>query len=333
MAIRVAINGFGRIGRLVYRAMHLRKEFEVVAVNDLCDSRTMAILLKYDTTHGRFSGEVDYRDDALLVDGREVKVLSEKDPRNLPWKDLGVEYVVESTGVFRKRAECMRHVEAGAKKVLLSVPAKDEIDATIVLGVNNSDLKPEHQVISNASCTTNCLAPMVHVLHKNFGLVRGLMTTCHAYTNDQRVLDFAHKDLRRARSAAMNIILTTTGAAAAVGKVIPELDGKLDGVALRVPVCNGSITDLTCELKNPAPAKEINAAFKSAAEGELKGILEYTEDPIVSGDVIGNPASCVFDAGATLAKGGSLVKVFGWYDNEWGYSNRMVDLLAMVAKL
>ena len=333
MATRVAINGFGRIGRLVCRVMHKRDDFELVAVNDLCDAKSMALLLKYDSTHGRFAGAVDCRDDALLIDGQEVKVLSEKDPSKLPWKELGVDFVVESTGVFRLRAQCMMHVEAGAKKVLLSVPAKDDVDATIVLGVNDEELKPEHVVISNASCTTNCLAPMMKVLHETFGVVRGLMTTCHAYTNDQRIQDFAHKDMRRARSAAINIIPTTTGAAKAVGKVIPELKGKLDGMALRVPTVDGSVTDLTCELKRGVTADEINAAFKAAAEGGLKGILEYTEDPIVSTDVIGNPHSCVFDAGATMANGDSLVKVIGWYDNEWGYSNRMVDLMALAAKV
>jgi len=333
MATRVGINGFGRIGRLVCRVMHDRDDFELVAANDLCDAETMAYLLKYDSTHGRFGATVEARDDALIIDGREVKVLAEKDPSKLPWKELGVDFVVESTGVFRKKAQCMMHVEAGAKKVLLSVPAKDEIDATIVLGVNDANLKPEHVVISNASCTTNCIAPMVHVLHQSFGVVRGLMTTCHAYTNDQRILDFAHKDLRRARAAAVNIIPTTTGAAIAVGKVIPELNGKLDGMALRVPTLDGSIIDFTCELKKGVTREEINAVFKTAAEGDLKGILEYTEDPIVSSDVIGNPHSCVFDAGATMAKGDSLIKVIGWYDNEWGYSNRMVDLMALAARL
>ena len=334
MSVRVGINGFGRIGRLVFRVMHERSDIEVVAINDLCDSETMSILLKYDSTHRRFPGTVELRDDTLIVDGKEVTVLTERDPAKLPWGKMGVEFVVESTGVFRLREQCMKHIDgAGAKKVLLSVPAKDDVDATIVLGVNDGDLKPEHQVISNASCTTNCLAPMVKVLHDAFGVVRGLMTTCHAYTNDQRILDFMHKDLRRARAAAMNIIPTTTGAAIAVGKVIPELDGKLNGCALRVPVSNGSITDLTAELKNGVSKDEINAAFKAAAEGELKGILEYTEDPVVSSDVIGNPHSCVFDAGATIASGDSLIKILGWYDNEWGYSNRMVDLIALAATL
>ena len=333
MATRVAINGFGRIGRLVFRVMHARGDFEVVAVNDLCDARSMAHLLKYDSTHGRFPGQVECRDDGLIIDGKEVKVLSEKDPSKLPWKEMAVDFVVESTGVFRLRAQCMMHVEAGAKKVLLSVPAKDDVDATIVLGVNDQELKAEHVVISNASCTTNCLAPMVKVLNDNFGVVRGLMTTCHAYTNDQRILDFAHSDMRRARAGALNIIPTTTGAARAVGKVIPELNGKLDGMALRVPTADGSVTDLTVELGKDVTADEVNAAFKAAAESDLKGILEYTEDPIVSSDIIGNPHSCVFDAGATIANGDNLIKVIGWYDNEWGYSNRMVDLMEKAAQL
>ena len=333
MATRVAINGFGRIGRLVFRVMQERGEFEVVAINDLCDAESMAHLLKYDSTHRRFDGSVEVKGDALVVNGKEIKVLSQKNPAELPWKDMSVDFVVESTGVFRKKAECMMHVEAGAKKVLLSVPAKDEIDATIVMGVNDDDLKAEDVVISNASCTTNCLAPMVKVLNDKFGVVRGLMTTCHAYTNDQRILDFAHKDMRRARSAARNIIPTTTGAAIAVGKVIPELNGKLDGVALRVPVEDGSITDLTAELKQKVSKDDVNAAFKEAADGALKGLLEYTEDPIVSTDIIGNPHSCVFDAGATVANDDTLVKIFGWYDNEWGYSNRMVDLMARAASL
>jgi len=333
MATRVAINGFGRIGRLVCRVMHERDDFELVAVNDLCDARTMALLLKYDSTHRRFPGVVAHTDDALILDGKEARILTEKDPSKLPWKELDVDFVVESTGVFRLKAQCMMHVQAGAKKVLLTVPAKDEVDATIVLGVNTDELKAEDLVISNASCTTNCLAPMVKVLNDSFGMVRGLMTTCHSYTNDQRILDFAHSDMRRARAAAMNIIPTTTGAAKAVGKVIPELNGKLDGMALRVPTVDGSVTDLTCELKKGVSKDEINAAAKAAAEGPLKGILAYTEDPIVSSDIIGDNHSCVFDGAATLAKGDSLVKVIGWYDNEWGYSNRVVDLMAYAASL
>ena len=334
MATKVAINGFGRIGRLVCRVLQNRDDFELVAINDLCDAKTMAYLLKYDSTHGRFGASVETRgEEALIIDGQEVRVLTEKDPSKLPWKELHVDFVVESTGVFRKKSQCLMHVEAGAKKVLLSVPSKDEIDATIVMGVNNDELKAEDVVISNASCTTNCLAPMAKVLDESFGLVRGLMTTCHAYTNDQRTLDFAHSDLRRARAAAVNIIPTTTGAAIAVGRVIPELNGKLSGLSLRVPTIDGSITDLTCELKKAAGKDEINAAFRAAAEGPLKGILEYTEDPIVSSDIVGNPHSCIFDAGATVANGDNLIKILGWYDNEWGYSNRMVDLMALAATL
>ncbi len=330
--VKVGINGFGRIGRLVFRVMSKREDFEVVAVNDLGDAETMAHLLKYDSAHGRFPGTVETGSDALVVNGRDVRILSEKNPAALPWKEMDVQFVVEATGVFRKRAEVAKHLEAGAQKVLLTVPAKDEIDATIVLGVNESVLKAEHQIISNASCTTNCLAPMVHVLHQKFGVVRGLMTTVHAYTNDQRILDFPHKDLRRARSAAANIIPTTTGAAKAAGKVIPDLDGALNGMALRVPVQDGSITDFTAELKTGVDEDKINEAFQSAADGPLEGILEYCEDPIVSSDIVGNPHSCIFDALATMALKGNLVKVVGWYDNEWGYSNRVVDLMAFAMR-
>ena len=328
MATRVAINGFGRIGRLVYRALAERRaEFEVVAVNDLSDAATLAFLLKYDTVHGRFKGKVSAEGTNLVVDGKKIPVLAEKDPASLPWGKLDVFFVVESTGVFRKKDEISKHLKAGAKKVLLTVPAKDEIDATIVMGVNDNTLKASHAIISNASCTTNCVAPMVKVLHEAFGVERGLMTTCHAYTNDQRVLDLVHKDLRRARAAALNIIPTTTGAAKAVGEVIPELKGKLDGLSLRVPVPDGSVTDLVAVLKKEVRVDEVNAAFKAAAEGKLAGILEYTEDPIVSSDVIGSSASCVFDALSTFAIG-NLVKVIGWYDNEWGYSVRCLDVMA-----
>ena len=333
MATRVAVNGFGRIGRLVLRIILERNDFEVVALNDLCDGQTMAHLFKYDSTHGKFKGTVEATDDALVINGKAIKNLSERNPAALPWKELGVEFVVEATGVFRKKEQCLMHVQAGAKKVLLTVPAKDEIDATIVLGVNNDRLKASDTVISNASCTTNCLAPMVKVLNDAFGLKRGLMTTCHAYTNDQQILDFAHSDLRRARAAAQNIIPTTTGAAIAVGKVIPELNGKLDGLALRVPTIDGSITDLTAELDKDVSKDEVNAAFKAAADGALRGILEYTEDAIVSCDIIGNAHSCIFDADATIAPGDSLIKVLGWYDNEWGYSNRVVDLMALAMSL
>lgn len=333
MSIKVGINGFGRIGRLVFRIMQKDPDFEVVAINDLTDARTLAHLLKYDSVHGKFDGTVEAGDDYIVVNGKQIKIYAIKDPAQLPWKELGVEYVVESTGVFRKRAQVALHLEAGAKKVILTVPAKDEIDATIVLGVNDDQLKPEHKIVSNASCTTNCLAPMAKVLHENFGIRKGLMVTVHAYTNDQRVLDLPHSDLRRARAAASNIIPTTTGAAKAVGKVIPELNGKLDGYALRVPVPDGSITDLTAELDKEVTAEEINAAMKKAAENELKGILQYCEDPVVSSDIIGNPHSSIFDSLSTKVLGGNLVKVVSWYDNEFGYSNRVVDLLKKMASL
>lgn len=333
MAIKVGINGFGRIGRLVFRIMQNDPDIEVVAINDLTDAKTLSHLLKYDSVHGKFQGEVGAGEDYIVVNGKQIKIYAIKDPAELPWKELGVEYVIESTGVFRKRDQVAKHLEAGAKKVVLTVPAKDEIDATIVLGVNDDTLKPEHKIVSNASCTTNCLAPMVKVLHENFGIKRGLMVTVHAYTNDQRVLDLPHADLRRARAAAANIIPTTTGAAKAVGKVIPELNGKLDGYALRVPVPDGSITDLTAELEKEATAEEINAAMKKAAENELKGILQYCEDPVVSSDIIGNSHSSIFDSLSTKVLDGNLVKVVSWYDNEFGYSNRVVDLLKKIASL
>jgi len=333
MAIKVGINGFGRIGRVVYRLMHGADDFDVVAVNDLTDNKTLAHLLKYDSVHGPFGVSVEVSDDNLVVDGTPVKVLTERDPGKLPWNDLGVDVVLESTGVFRTRDKIQPHLDAGAKKVLLSVPAKDEIDATIVLGVNSDTLKPEDKIVSNASCTTNCLAPMVKVLNDNFGVERGLMTTIHAYTNDQRLLDFPHTDLRRARAAAAAVIPTTTGAARAVGKVIPELNGKLDGMAMRVPVVDGSVTDLTAQLKKEISTEEVNAAFKEAASADLEGILQYTEDPIVSCDVIGNPYSCVFDALCTTVMAGSLVKVIGWYDNEWGYSCRCLDLIRLMVSV
>ncbi|MCI0587863.1 MAG: type I glyceraldehyde-3-phosphate dehydrogenase [Planctomycetes bacterium] len=328
MSIVVGINGFGRIGRMVFRAMSARKEFEVVAVNDLTDAPTLAHLLKYDSVHGRFKGTVEAAEGKLRVNGKEIRVTAEKDPANLPWKALGADFAVESTGVFTSRADCGKHLTAGAKKVLLTVPAKDAIDCTVVMGVNEKALKPEHKIVSNASCTTNCVAPMAKVLHDAFGIEKGLMTTVHAYTNDQRILDLVHKDPRRARSAATNIIPTTTGAARAVGEVIPELKGKLDGFSLRVPVPDGSVTDLVVSLRKPATVEQVNAAFREAAGGPLKGYLEYTEDPIVSSDVIGNPASCVLDAKSTMAIAGGLVKVIGWYDNEWGYSSRVCDLIA-----
>lgn len=330
MAIKVGINGFGRIGRLVFRALLDRKEFEVVQINDITSAEVLAHLLKYDSIHGKFKGDISYTENAIIVNGKMIKISAEKDPANLPWKTIGVNAVVESTGVFRKKAEIAKHIEAGAKKVVLTVPAKDEIDAMIVLGVNDDMLKDEHQIVSNASCTTNCLAPVAKVLHDKFGIVRGFMTTIHAYTNDQRILDLPHKDLRRARAAALSIIPTTTGAAKAVGKVIPELKGKLDGFAMRVPVFDGSIVDLVAELKTSVTVEEINTAMKEAAEGPLKGILEYTEEPIVSCDIIGNSHSSIFDALSTMVMEGNMVKVLSWYDNEWGYSCRVVDLLTKI---
>jgi glyceraldehyde 3-phosphate dehydrogenase len=331
MAVKVGINGFGRIGRLVFRALSARDDFEVVAINDLADAKTSAHLLKYDSVHGKFPGEVVEKGGNLVVDGREVKVLSEKDPSKLPWKELGVRIAVESTGVFRTKEKISLHLAAGAEKVLLTVPAKDEIDATIVMGVNDDALKPTDKIVSNASCTTNCLAPMVKVLNDTFGLKSGLMTTIHAYTNDQRIADLLHSDLRRTRAAAINIIPTTTGAAKAVGKVIPALNGKLNGMALRVPVPDGSITDFVGLLEKEATAEEINAAMKKAAEGPMKGVMCYTEEPIVSTDIIHDPHSCIFDALSTMVTG-NMVKVVGWYDNEWGYSSRCCDLMAMMVK-
>jgi len=335
MAIRIGINGFGRIGRLFFRALKGENDIEVAAVNDLADAHTSAMLLKYDSVHGRYKGKVSTATEGgkefIVVDGKKIPSLTEKSPASLPWGKLGVEIVVESTGVFRSKEAMQGHIDAGAKKVLLSAPPKGEIDATIVFGVNDETLKPSDVFVSNASCTTNCLAPVVKVLHDTFGVEYGLMTTCHAYTNDQRIADFVHSDLRRARAGAINIIPTTTGAAKAVGKVIPELDGKLNGFALRVPVADGSIVDLTALLKKDVTAEEVNAAMKAAAEGPMKGYLEYTEDPVVSSDVIGNPASSVFDAQCTMVMRGRMVKVVSWYDNEWAYSKRCVELIRLMA--
>ena len=328
MTIKVGINGFGRIGRLVYRAMANDPELEVVAVNDLGDVATMAHLLKYDSVHGRAFDQVEVVEGGFIADGREVKVLSEREPSNLPWGELGVDIVVESTGIFKTGELASKHIEAGAKKVIITCPAKGE-DITIVMGVNDHLYnKDEHHIVSNASCTTNCLAPFAKVLMDNFGIKRGYMNTIHAYTNDQKILDLPHKDLRRARAAAVSMIPTTTGAARAVALVLPELKGKLDGFATRVPTPDGSMVDLTVELEREVTKEEINAAMKEAAEGPLKGILEYTEDPIVSVDIIDNPASSIFDSGLTMVLGGEgdMVKVVSWYDNEWGYSNRVADL-------
>jgi glyceraldehyde 3-phosphate dehydrogenase len=333
MSINIAINGFGRIGRLVFREMMRRGGFEVVAINDLTDAATLAHLLKYDSVHRRYPGVISTDGEYMVVDGKKIRVLSERDPSMLPWGSLKVDFVVESTGVFRSRDKCALHLHAGAKKVLLTVPAKGEIDATIVMGVNEHHLKPEHQIISNASCTTNCIAPMAKVLHESFGIVRGLMNTIHGYTNDQQLLDLPHKDLRRGRAAALSSIPTTTGAAKAVGIVIPELKGRMDGFALRVPVPDGSIVDLTAQLGRNTTREEINAAMKAASEGALKGILEYTEDPIVSVDIIGNNHSCIFDSLLTMVIDGNFIKVVGWYDNEWGYSCRVVDLITLAVNL
>ncbi|MEK7296426.1 MAG: type I glyceraldehyde-3-phosphate dehydrogenase [Planctomycetota bacterium] len=332
MAIKVGINGFGRIGRNVFRAIVERGGIDVLAVNDLTDAKSLGILLKYDTVHGRFAGAIEAKEKSLLVNGKEVKLLMEKDPAKLPWKALGVDIVIESTGIFTSREDCAKHLEGGAKYVLLSAPAKDKIDATIVIGVNTKELKPEHKIVSNASCTTNCLAPLVKVLNDNFGMEKGLMTTVHAYTNDQRISDLVHKDLRRARAAAMNIIPTTTGAAKAIGEVIPSLKGKLDGLSLRVPVINGSVTDLVAMLSKDVTVETVNAAMKKAANGEMKGILEYCEDPIVSSDIIGNAHSSIFDSALTYVIDKRMVKVVSWYDNEWGFSNRMIDLIELIAK-
>jgi glyceraldehyde 3-phosphate dehydrogenase len=328
--VKVGINGFGRIGRNFFRAaLKQNAPFEIVAVNDLTDNETLAHLLKYDSILGRLGAEVTHTEDSITVDGKTFKVFAEKDPASIPWGDVDI--VIESTGRFTKASDAQKHLTAGAKKVIISAPATDE-DITIVLGVNEGAYDPsKHHVISNASCTTNCLAPMAKVIHERFGITRGFMTTVHAYTNDQVILDFPHKDLRRARAAATNIIPTSTGAAKAIGLVMPELKGKLDGYALRVPVPTGSITDLTVELSKETTAAEINAAIKSAAEGPLKGILSYTEDPIVSSDIVTDPHSCIFDAGVTKVIG-NTAKVAGWYDNEWGYSNRLVDLISFIGK-
>jgi glyceraldehyde 3-phosphate dehydrogenase len=331
MTTPIAINGFGRIGRLVLRVLARRGSLEVVAVNDLTSPETLAHLLKYDSTHGKYPGSVRLDGTRLVVDGHPIEVLAEKDPTKLPWKSLGEPIVLESTGVFTRRAQCEQHLAAGARKVLLSAPPKDDVDAMVVLGVNEGTLRPSHRIVSNASCTTNCLAPLAKVLHDAFGIERGFMNTVHAFTNDQRILDLPHKDLRRARTASENIIPTTTGAARSVGKVLPALAGRLDGLSLRVPVKDGSIVDLTAVLSRPATVAEVNAALRAAAEGPLKAWCRYTEEPIVSSDIVGDPASAIFDGLATQALG-PLVKVLAWYDNEWGYSSRCADVLELLAK-
>ena len=324
--IPVGINGFGRIGRLVFRAAVNRGGVDIRGINDLTDAKTLAHLLKYDSTHGRFDGDVNAEGDNLVVNGTKIPIYSERDPARLPWKKVGVRVVVESTGLFTERDKAAAHIGAGAEKVIISAPAKGE-DYTVVIGVNDGGLQPQHEVVSNASCTTNCLAPMAKVLHENFGIVKGMMNTIHSYTNDQRILDLPHSDLRRARAAAVNMIPTTTGAAVAVGKVLPELNGKLDGLSIRVPTPDGSLTDFTAQLAEDVIVEQVNAAFAKAAGAELRGILDYSEDPLVLQDIIGNPASCVFDAGSTNVVGGNLIKVLGWYDNEWGYANRCADLI------
>ncbi|MFC1976666.1 type I glyceraldehyde-3-phosphate dehydrogenase [Chloroflexota bacterium] len=331
MTTRIGINGFGRIGRLIMRAiMEKKTDIDVAVVNDLTDTETNAHLFKYDSSYGIYPGKVEATSDAIVVDGKSVEVLAERDPAKIPWKDHGVEIVVESTGLFTDAAKAAAHRQGGAKKVIISAPAKGE-DITIVLGVNEDKYDPtKHHIISNASCTTNCIAPVVKILHDSFGVTRGLLTTTHSYTNDQRLLDQFHKDLRRARSAALSIIPTSTGAARAVTLVIPELAGKLDGIALRVPTPTVSVCDFTADLNKQVTEKEVNEAFKKAASGPLKGILEYCEEPLVSIDFKGNPASSIVDAENTLVIDGSMVKVFAWYDNEWGYSNRVIDLISLM---
>jgi len=329
MTIRVGVNGFGRIGRNFFRAARHDQDVEIVAVNDLTDNRTLAHLLKYDSTFGRLDAEISYDETAISVDGRQIKAFAEKDPAKLGWGDLGVDIVIESTGRFTDRDSAALHLKSGAKKVIISAPAKGE-DVTIVMGVNDDAYDPQaHDIISNASCTTNSVVPMAKVLLDSFGFEKGYMTTIHAYTNDQVILDFPHKDLRRARSAARNVIPTTTGAAKAASLAIPELKGKLDGISLRVPVEDGSLTDLSVVLGRETTREEVNDAFRKAAAGGMAGIIRYTEDPIVSSDIIGDPASCILDGLSTMANG-NLVKVLGWYDNEWGYSSRLVDLARLI---
>ena len=332
MSVRVAVNGFGRIGRNFLRTSKGYKEFEVVAINDLTNAKTLAHLLKYDSVHGIFDADVRETDAGISVDGKEIKIFAVREPEKLPWRDLGVDIVIESTGLFTDRASASKHIEAGAKWVLISAPAK-EPDITVCLGVNEETLDvSKHRIISNASCTTNCLAPVAKVLMNEFGLVRGLMTTIHSYTNDQRILDLPHKDLRRARAAALSMIPTTTGAAKAVGLVLPDLKGKLDGMAIRVPTPNVSVVDLVAELGKDTSAEEVNAALRKASEGQMKGILQYTEDPIVSIDCNNNAHSSVVDAAVTKVIGGRMVKVLAWYDNEWGYSSRLRDLIIYIMK-
>ncbi len=332
--MKIAINGFGRIGRNVFRVIQAKHpSIEVVSINDLTTPETLAHLLKYDSVHGPFAGTVSATKDGITVNGKSIAVTAEKDPANLKHGAKGVDFVVESTGIFTSREACTKHISAGAGRVVLTVPPKDELDAMVVLGVNDKVLKQAHRIVSNASCTTNCLAPVAKVLHESLGIVRGLMTTVHAYTNDQQVLDLPHKDLRRARAAALNIIPTTTGAARAVGQILPELKGKLDGVSLRVPVPDGSVVDLVAEVSRDTTIEEVNQAFAAAAGKGLKGILEYSVDPLVSSDIVRNPASAIFDSLSTMVMEKRMVKVIAWYDNEWGYSNRVVELMLAMNKL
>ncbi|PKN73971.1 MAG: type I glyceraldehyde-3-phosphate dehydrogenase [Candidatus Cloacimonetes bacterium HGW-Cloacimonetes-2] len=331
--INVAINGFGRIGRLVLRAfLKNYSDINVVAINDLTDAKTLAFLFKYDSVHKIFPGEISHTEDSLVVNGKKIRIFAEKDPESLPWADLGIDIVIESTGIFTSKEKASKHIKAGAKKVVLTAPAKDAVDATVVMGVNHTILKPEDLVVSNASCTTNCLAPVAKVIHDRFGIKEGLMTTIHSYTNDQRILDLPHSDLRRARAAAMSMIPTSTGAAKAIGLVIPELSGKLDGAAIRVPTPDGSLVDLAINTERPTTKEEVNAAVKEAAETYLKGYLQYSDEPIVSIDIVGNPHSSIYDSLITYVKG-NMVKVFSWYDNEWGYSCRVTDLVNYMSKL
>jgi glyceraldehyde 3-phosphate dehydrogenase len=331
MSVKIGINGFGRIGRSVFRILSNRDDIEVVAINDLFENEQLVYLLKYDSVMRVFPKEVSADEDFMYVDGHKIAMTAEKDPAQIPWGALGVDIVIESTGVFTKREQLEKHLQGGAKKVILTVPPKDEIDAMIVVGVNDHTLKPEHRLVSNASCTTNCLAPVAKVLHERFGIEEGFITTVHAYTNDQRLADVPHKDFRRSRAAAQNIIPTTTGAARAVGKVLPELKGKLDGMAMRVPVPDGSIVDLVARLRDKPDTAAVNAAIREAAQGPLHNIIEYSEVPLVSTDIIGNPHSSIFDALSTNATGDGYAKVVAWYDNEWGYSNRVVDLIDRMA--
>jgi len=333
MATNIGINGFGRIGRSVFRILSDRDDLNVICINDLFENEQLAYLLKYDTVMGIFPKEVRATADALYADGQKVVMTEQRDPAEIPWKDLGVDFVIESTGIFRERKGLEKHLAAGAGKVILTVPAKDEIDATVVLGVNDDQLKPEHRIVSNASCTTNCLAPIAKILDESFGIEEGFITTVHAYTNDQRLADVPHKDFRRSRAAGENIIPTTTGAARAVGKVLPQLKGKLDGLAMRVPVPDGSIVDLVARLGSKASAEDVNAAVRQAAEGPMRKVVEYSDAPLVSSDIIGNPHSSIFDALSTTSLQDGFLRIVSWYDNEWGYSNRVVDLIDKMAAL